>query len=95
MKNLAVIAAALALLALASCGEWQTFALVNPASGAEAACSVPWGTSLPDVDIQRLHECVEACEARGFHLNNPESLPRPVPFVNSAPPPSIPQECAA
>jgi hypothetical protein len=90
--NMKRIAAVILLVGLSGCGEWKAYDLFNSA-GSETACAVPWGQSLPAEDIQRLHQCVDACEAHGYHLKSSESLPPAVPLVVGAKPPSIPIEC--
>jgi hypothetical protein len=92
MKSATLIGMLCALTALTGCSEWRTFPLRNPTTGAEAVCAIHWGT-LSDEDIQRIHECVEACEAHGFRLQSPESVPPAAPPVKSAKPPSIPLAC--
>jgi len=94
MKNLISALVLSGLAALTGCSEWRTFPLKNPATGAEAVCATRWGT-LSDEDVQRIHECIEACEAHGFRLQSPESVPPAVPPVKSAQPPSIPLACRA
>lgn len=93
MVNMKRIAVLITLIGLSSCGEWNSYALVNPDTGKETACAVPWGPSLSSEDIQRLHQCIAACEARGYYLKSPASVPPPVPWVAGAMPPSIPLAC--
>src|SRR5579871_3503123 len=64
--RIATIAGAVAvLLALLGCGEWQNFVLENPTTNAKAYCLAPWIlSSWPDEDAQRLHQCIDACEAK-------------------------------
>jgi len=92
MKSTTVIGALFALSTLLSCSEWRTFVLKNPKTGAEAVCATDWG-SLTDEDVQRLLGCIHACEARGFQLKSPESVPPARPPVSTAKPPSIPLAC--
>ena len=82
MQMITAIGSLFALSALLSCSEWRTFVLKNPQTGAEAVCAVHWG-SLTDEDVQRLRECIAACEARGFHPRSPEDVPRFPWYVRS------------
>jgi hypothetical protein len=79
-------------VALAGCGEWRVFPMVNPETKATVACATDTGT-LSDELIQRLHECIQACEAHGFVLQSPERVPPLRTTVESARPPSLPIAC--
>jgi hypothetical protein len=81
------------IIGLAACGEWKTYVLRDPVSGRQAACATPWGGALPPEWIQPLHQCIAACEARGYRLLAPGDVPPPVPVVQNAKPPSIPPQC--
>jgi hypothetical protein len=84
------------LVGLANCGEWKPYTFHKDTTGEDAACFAPRGSlsSSPEW-VQRLHQCVAACEAHGFRLTEPESVPPPVPIVEGAKPPSIPNVCQA
>jgi hypothetical protein len=90
IKRLAIT---IVLSGLSGCGEYNGYLLVNPETQKRATCIVPWGRSLPAETIQRLHQCIEVCESRGFRLKDPARVPPPVPFVKGARPPTVPLEC--
>jgi hypothetical protein len=74
-----VIAAALSGCPLV--GEWDSIKLVNPTTGQTTGCIKDWGSHLPPEEIQRLHQCIDACAAHGFQVVSPNSVPPAVPPV--------------
>ena len=90
MKLSAITAAAAALLS--GCGEWSSYSLRDPKNGVETACVAPWAFPSPE-DRQRLWSCVEACEAKGFILEQPEDMPPHPMAVSDAKPFWIPLAC--
>ena len=84
-----------ALIALTGCDPWKPYVLRNPATGREAACFASRGWQLPPEQVQRLRQCIAACEARGYLLVSPGDVPPPVPPVEGTKPPSIPLECVS
>jgi len=64
----------------------------NPSTRTEAVCAIHWGT-LSDEDVQRVRECISACEAKGFKLKSTKDVPEARPLVNEAKPASVPPEC--
>ena len=81
-----------AVVSLLGCDPWRQFALRNPDSGAEAVCAIHWGT-LSDEDVQRVRECISACEAKGFKMTSTKDVPKARPRVNEAEPASVPPAC--
>ena len=81
-----------ALVSLLGCDPWRQFALRNPDTGAEAACAIHWG-ALSDEDVQRVRECISACEAKGFKLKSKKKVPEARPLVKVAKPASVPAAC--
>ena len=79
---------------LAGCGEWSGVILHDPASRREAVCVKDRGR-LPPRLSERLRECIEACEARGFVLDDPSDKPEKVDGVVPAVRTWVPHECAA
>jgi hypothetical protein len=51
---------------------------------------------MPPREAQRLRQCIQACQAQGFELDDPSDMPAP---PNPAPPPEgpwvIPEDCQA
>lgn len=92
MRKIVAMSSLVALATLSSCSEWRTVVLKNAQTGARAVCAVHWG-SLSDEDVQRLRECIAACEARGFYANSPKDVPPARSPVSSAKPPSVPSVC--
>lgn len=90
-KVLLLILAA-SLVGLSGCSEWKVYTLEQPATKQRAVCATNRST-LNDEQNQRLHQCISACESKGFVLASPESVPRPGELVASAVPPSIPIAC--
>jgi len=78
-----VLVILLAAPLMGGCGEWRPYYLVNPTTGRETACFTPWGSSLPPDVIHNLHDCIAECEAHGFELEHPQSVPpEPMPVRN-------------
>jgi len=74
-------------------GEWDSVTLVNPTTGQSTRCIKDWGPHLPPEEIQRLHQCIDACVARGFQVVSPKSVPPAVAPVPESRLLYIPKEC--
>ena len=86
------LAGLLFMFGLVGCSEWRTVSLHNPTTRTEAVCATQRGTLTPE-QAERLRECVEACQERGFVLTNPEEMPAARDRIKPAAPPSIPLAC--
>ncbi len=84
--------AAMAAAILSACGNGYSYTLRDPKSGAEASCVTPWAFPSSE-DSQRLWSCVEACEAKGFFLERPETMPARPMVVSDTKPFWIPLAC--
>ena len=79
LKQITVCALA---VCVGGCGEWRPYRLHNPKTGDSTACFTSWGTSLvqggtslPEKELRFLHDCISACEARGYVLTDPRDVP--------------------
>lgn len=61
---------------LAACGEWTGVTLHKPGIPDPAVCLKEWGPRHQPAEIQSLRECIQACQAQGFALDNPADLPQ-------------------
>lgn len=87
-----LVLCAICVGALGGCGEWRTFPLSHPKTGETVVCLGNRG-SLSDEDIERIHQCIDACKERGFVVDEPAALPPRVKGATPAKPPAIPVAC--
>lgn len=91
MRSLIAVTAAL----LVGCGEWTGVTLHRTGTRDRAVCLKDRGSRLPPAEIQSLRECIAACQARGFVLDDPADLP---PAPEPLPPQRallVPKACEA
>jgi hypothetical protein len=81
-----------AVNAVGGCGEWNSYLLVKDETKQVAGCAVHWGKLSPE-DTQRLHQCIAACQQKGFRLSAPDTVPPLLPTSNEVSQPSIPVAC--
>jgi hypothetical protein len=77
---------------LSGCGEWRTFPLSNPRTGEKVVCLGNRG-ALSSEDIERIHQCIDACRSKGFLPEDQATLPPRVKQVTPVKPPAIPLAC--
>ena len=82
---------AIVLIGLTGCGEWKPYTIHNDATGQQTACFAPWGSlsSSPEW-AQRLHQCIAACEERGFRLRRQKVCPHLCPSLKARSHPRFP-----
>ena len=85
----------LSVLLAAGCGEWTAVMLHKPGTRQEAACVKDRGNRLPPDQVERVRQCILACQAQGFELDDPKDLPPPREGLPSTVRPWVPEICQA
>ena len=86
------LAAGLAALLVAGCGEWSGVMLRNPETRLHAVCLKDWGR-LPPEEVERLRQCIEICQAHGYELEDPGEMPLAASGVRPTRPLYVPLAC--